>query len=316
MQSLVAAVPGVESAAVGWWAIFNGVRRTEQIVLRGQPRLDRQEIFYRVSPGYFAALKTPLLEGRDLDVRDTEGDQPVPTIVNRAFQRMYFGDGTALGREFQRTDGARHRVVGVAANGYYGDLRSGPEPIAYFPMKPPRLFTLYVRSRLEPAAVMRLVEHETARMPPGIHVVDVTTLETLVSNTLSRERLLAGLGGIFACLGLVLAAVGLFGLLNYSVLRRTKEIGIRATLGAGRQALVSLVLNDLFAVMAAGLTIGFMGSIAAMTIVRSQLFGIRPAEPVVIGTAAVAFLVVTAAAAILPALRAARLDPLVALRQD
>jgi len=316
VQSQVAAVSGVEAAAVGWWAIFDGTRRTEQVVLPGEPLLDREEIFYRVSPGYFAALGTPLLEGRDLEIRDTDAVQPVSTVVNRAFQRMYVGDGTALGREFQRTDGARHRVVGVVANAYYGDLRSGPEPIAYFPMKPPRLFTLYVRSTLEPGAVMRLVEHETAHMPPGIHVVDVTTLEALVSNTLSREKLLAGLGGIFACLGLVLAAIGLFGLLNYSVLRRTKEMGIRAALGARRQALVSLVMSDLLGMMAGGLTVGLMGSIAAMTIVRSQLFGIRPAEPVVMAATAAAFVVATSAAAVLPALRAARMDPLVALRQD
>jgi predicted permease len=317
LQRQLAMLPNVQGAAVGWWAIFGDSRRTEQIVLAGRPPSERQETFYRISPGFFATLRIPLVEGRDFDVRDTDGVQPIPTIVNRAFARKYFGGEAVLGREFQRrTDNARHVIVGVAADAYYSDLRSGLQPVVYFPMKPPRLFTLYVRSTLDSGSVMRLVEQETRAVGPGIHVVQVTTLETLIGNTLLKEKLLAGVGGVFASLGLVLVAIGLFGLLSYSVVRRTKEIGIRAALGARRYALISLVLKELFAMTAGGLTVGLLGSLALMRLVHAQLFGIATVDPLVMAAAAAVFLVTTSVAVVLPAYRAATMDPMVALRQE
>ena len=144
----------------------------------------------------------------------------------------------------------------------------------------------------------------------------MTTLETLIGNTLLKEKLLAGVGGVFASLGLVLVAIGLFGLLSYSVVRRTKEIGIRAALGARRQALISLVLKELFGMMAGGLTAGVLGSLALMRLVHSQLFGIATVDPIVMAAAAGVFLLTTSIAVVLPAYRAATMDPLVALRQD
>jgi predicted permease len=317
LQRQVSMLPKVQGAAVGWWAIFGDSRRAEQIVLDGRPPSERQETFYRISPGYFATLRTPLLEGRDFDVRDNDGGQPIPTIVNRAFARRYFGGEAVLGKEFRRReDNARHLIIGVAADAYYSDLRDGLQPVVYFPMKPPRLFTLYVRSTLDPGSVMRLVDQETRASGPGLHVVEVTTLETLIGNTLLKEKLLAGVGGVFASLGLVLVAIGLFGLLSYSVVRRTKEIGIRAALGARRHALISLVLKELFGMMAGGLTVGLLGSLALMRVVHSQLFGIATVDPVVMAAAAGVFLVTTSVAVVLPAYRAATMDPMVALRQE
>jgi len=317
LQRQVAMRPNVEGAAVGWWAMFTDNRRTEQIVLEGRPPSERQETFYRISPGYFATLRIPLLDGRDFGVSDTDGGQTVPTIVNRAFARRYFGADAVIGKAFQRgADGARHVIVGLAADAYYSELREGLQPVVYFPMKPPRFFTLYVRSTLEPASVRRLVEQEMATGTPGLHLAGVTTLEQLVGNTLVREKLLAGVGGVFASLGLVLVAVGLFGLLSYSVVRRTKEIGIRAALGARRPTLIALVVQELFAMMGGGLIAGLLGSLVLMRVIHSQLFGIALADPVVLSVAAAIFLVTTLAAVVLPAYRAATLDPMVALRQE
>ena len=249
--------------------------------------------------------------------RDTDGAQPIPTIVNRAFARRYFGGEPVIGREFaRRTDNARHVIIGVAADAYYADLRDGLQPIVYFPMKPPRFFTLYVRSSLDPGSVRRLVEQEARVAGPGIHVVDVTTLETLIGNSLLKEKMLAGVGGVFASLGLALVAIGLFGLLSYSVTRRTKELGVRAALGARRHALISLVLKELFGMMAGGLTVGLLASLGLMRLVHSQLFGIATVDPVVMAAAGAAFLLTTSIAVIVPAHRAGTMDPLVALRRD
>jgi putative ABC transport system permease protein len=315
LQSRVASLANVQGAAVAWSAIFGGSPRRERIIAQGKPASEREEIMYRVSPGYFAVMRTPLQEGRDFDPRDTDGTQPIPTIVNRAFARRYFGSETPIGKEYQRTDGARHRIIGLAANAYYGDLRNGPQPVAYIPMKPPVRFVFYVRSTLDAGSVMRLVERESAAAGP-FHIVQTTTLSALVGNTLLREKLLAGIGGVFAGLGLLLAAIGLFGLLNYSVSCRTKEISIRAALGARRQELWLLVLKDLFGMTAGGLAVGLVGSVMLMGFVRSLLFGVRPADPRVIVTAIAVFVVAALLAGGLPARRAAAVDPIAALREE
>jgi len=315
LQMRTAAMPQVRGAATGWMAIFSGARRSDRVILPGRPPSDREETFYRVSPGYFATLHTPLLSGRDFTFADNE-NEPVPTIVNSAFARRYFGSESAIGKEFRRDDGVRHQIVGIAANSHFGDLRNGAESIAYFPMKPPRAFTLYVRSALDAGSVAKMVEREAESLGSGMRVRDVTTVEALVGSTILKEKLLAGIGGAFAFLGLILAAIGLFGLLNYTVSRRTREIGIRAALGARRWPLFGLVLKDLLGMIAGGLAVGLAGSLALMRFTQSLLFGIQPADPLVIGSALAVFLVTAIVAGGLPARRAATIDPVVALRQQ
>jgi putative ABC transport system permease protein len=315
MQMRIGQLPQVQGAATAWMAVFSGARRADRVVLPGKAPSVRQETFYRVSPGYFATLRTPLVSGRDFTSRDND-DEPVPTIVNHAFARRYFGQESVIGQEFRRDDGVRHQIVGVAADSHFGSLRNGPEPIAYMPMKPPRAFTMYVRSTLDPASVLKLAQREAKGLGPGLRVREVTTLEALVGSTIRTERLLASIGGVFAFLSLILAATGLFGLLNYSVTRRTREIGIRAALGAQRLSIYGLVLSDLLGTIMGGLLAGMAGALALMRFTRSFLFGIGPADPLVVGTAIAIFLGAALVASGLPALRAARLDPVVALRQD
>ncbi len=314
IEMRAAALPGVKGVAAAWMAMFSGARRAQRVVLPGQAPSERQETFYRVSPGYFATLRTPLLSGRDFTVSDND-DEPVATIVNLAFAKRYFGSESVLGREFRRDDGVLHQIVGLAANSHFGSLRNGPEPIAYMPMKPGG-FTLYVRSTLDAGSVAKMVEREAEQLGSGLRVRDVTTLESLVGSTLLRERLLASIGGAFAFLGLILAGIGLFGLLNYSVARRTREIGIRAALGAQRLPIYCLVLKDLGGMIAGGLIVGLAGSLGLMRFTQSLLFGIRMADPLVIGTAAAVFLGMAIIACVLPAHRAAAIDPVVALRQE
>ena len=314
LQAQVGRLTGVESAAVAWRAIFDAGPRLDAVVVPGKRPLPRQEIFYRVSPGYFATLKTPLLAGRDLDSNDTEAREPIATVVNRAFARTYFDDDHVLGRVFQRADGAHHVVVGLAGDAFYENLRGGLQPIAYFPMKPPRIFTLYIRSALDPATVMKLVEREAAAVTPGFRVVDVTTLNTLVGNTLVTERLLARLGSAFALIGLALAAIGAFGVVNYTVLQRTTEIGIRAVLGASPRALVELVVRDFIGTVVIALSVGFVAAVGATVVVRSQLFGVTALDPIVVVTALGVFLLATAVAVCVPVLRAATIDPMIAVR--
>jgi predicted permease len=318
MQELLSGsqqLPGVQGAATGWMAVFSGARRAQRILLPGKPPSDQVETFYRVSPGYFAALRTSLLAGRDFTFRDND-NEPVATIVNRAFAQKYFGTIDVIGSEFRRDDGVLHQIVGLAADSHFGDLRNGPEPIAYMPMKPPRIFTLYVRAAGGPNAVSQMVEAEANSLNSGVHVSGVTTLEALVGDTIVKEKLLGSIGGALALFGLTLAAIGLFGLLNYSVTRRTKEIGIRAALGAPRTQIYAVIMKDLAGMTIAGIAFGLAGSVLLMRVAHAYLFGVAAVDPWVIGTALAVFVCAALFAGALPARRAASIDPVSAMRCD
>jgi len=184
------------------------------------------------------------------------------------------------------------------------------------PMKPPRAFTLYVRSKLDAVSVAKMVEGETRMLDREVGVRDAASMNVIMGRTIVREKLLAAIGGTFAALGAVLAGIGLFGLLNYSVTVRTKEIGIRTALGAQRLPIYRVVLKDLMGVIVAGTAVGLGGSLALQRVTQSLLFGIRFADPTVIGVATMVFSTVAAIACWLPARRAAALDPLIALRHE
>ena len=293
------------------------------------------------SPRYFAAMQLPLLAGREFEQRDRDyqysgppaqvvndapaqkyfGNEdpakgPRPVIVNQAFVQRYYRNENPLGKVFRSPGNAGHEIIGVVANAPYGSLREGPQPIVYFIVRGTNYVALYIRTRLDLGSVVRMVEREAEAMGHDTRVRNVTTLDTLIGDTLLREKLLAGAGGVFALLGLLLAAIGLFGLLNYSVTRRTREIGIRAALGARPPSLVILVLKDMLAPIAGGVSTGFAFAFALMTFVRSLLFGVRPVEPLVMITAAAVFLAAALLAGGLPAGRAATIDPMVALRHE
>jgi hypothetical protein len=346
LQRHVEALPGIEGTGMAQLeSMFEGRYGAAQLILPGQPPSDREVHGMSVSPRYFAAMRIPLLAGRDFEQRDRDykhtgppptvvndapgqkyfGNEnpdkgPRPTIINQALARRYFGNENPVGKIFQTpADDNKlrtHEIIGVVGNAAYASLREGPQPIMYGVQRGDSYVTLYIRSTLDLGSVVHMVERESQAIGHGTRVRDVTTLDTLIGNTLLREKLLAGIGGVFAFLGLLLAAIGLFGLLNYSVMRRTKEIGIRAALGARPPALVYLVLKDMFSMIAGGLVIGLAASLALMTFVRSLLFGIRPIDPLVMTTAAVVFLAAAFVAGGLPASRAASIDPMVALRDE
>ena len=156
-------------------------------------------------------------------------------------------------------------IIGVVSDARYYSLRTSADPILYLTTEGSSWFTLYVRSPLRLGSVARIVDRETQAIGSGMRVRDITTLRTIVGNTLMRETLLAGIGGAFAFFGLLLAGIGLFGLLSYSVGRRTREIGIRAALGAQRIELVSLVLRDVIGLIGGALGIGLAAGLAILT---------------------------------------------------
>ena len=319
LRQQLAALPGMQSVAAAPYAIFDGASWTDQVIVPGKSPSEREETHYQISPGYFSTLRTPLVFGRDFDQHDSTTLDPIPVIVNVAFARHYLDGDNAIGRIFERPQGTkrlRQRVVGVVATAHYGSLREGAKAIVYVPLDGSNFFSLYVRSVLDAGSILRSVDNLARTVAPGMHVAQIVPLDTLVGNTVLKEKLLADIGGTFALLGLILAAIGLFGLLNYSVVRRTREIGIRAALGAQRAELVLLVFKDLSATVGTGLVAGFLGSLAILVALKSLLFGLKLADPHVILTAILVFVTAAVIAATLPASRAATVDPMVALRQE
>jgi predicted permease len=322
LQRRIESLPRIQGAALAiHGSMFEGSHWAFQVIVPGKPLPDREEYTMSVSPRYFSTMRIPLLAGRDFEQRDRDFDYkgPRPSIVNQVFARRYFGNDNPIGRIFQSPYDNKlvdHEIIGVVGDAVYASIREGKQPIWYGVERGNSFETFYIRSTLDLGSIVKMVERETKSMGHGTRIREVTTLDTLIGDTVLREKLLGGIGGAFAFLGLLLAAIGLFGLLNYSVTRRTKEIGIRAALGARRPALVFLVLRDLLALIAGGIAAGLACSLGLMTFVRALLFGIRPADPLVLVIAASILLAAAGVAGGLPAFRAAAIDPITALRHE
>jgi predicted permease len=318
LQERVAHLPNVQGAALALWPIFQGTGWSEQVIIPGKGPSEQEEIFYRISAGYFKTMQTRFLAGRDFVHADGGSHSPGAAIVNQAFARKYFGRDEVVGQEFAwgREPAHRQLIVGLVADAHYYDLRRSADPIVYFPEEGSAFFTLYARSPMKLGTLARMVEREAQSIGSGMQVKEISSLDTIVGNTLLRERLLAGVGGAFAFFGLMLVAVGLFGLLSYSVSRRTKEIGIRTALGARRAEIIWLVIRELTALLSLGLTAGLATALAVLALLRSLLFGLDRVDPKVIGTSLLVFLLAGTFAATLPAHRAATIDPVSALRDE
>jgi predicted permease len=338
LQRRIEALPGVQGVAIGSAGeLFAGGHTSTEVLMPGHAT--SQEYTMSASPRYFATLQLPLLAGREFKQSDRDyhatgprqqivgnavtpkyfGNEdpalgPRPTIANKAFADRYFRTQNPLGKVFLTGGNSRREIIGIVANAPYGSLREGPQPIMYFIVRGTNYIGLYVRTSLDLGSLIKEVRREAESMGHRTRVRAATTLDTLIADTLLRERLLAGVGGAFAFLGLLLAGIGLLGLLNYSVTCRTAEIAIRAAVGARPRCLVILVLGDALIPSCTGVAAGIACSLALMTYVRSLLFGVRPLDPVVMATAAGIFLFTAFLAAGLPAHRAAAIDPLTAVR--
>ncbi len=310
-------VPGVQSVSA---AESNVVGRAWTHIVR-VPGTENETIEATMNPvtqGFFETMNIPLLTGRAFVRGDMQNSAAV--VVNEAFATRYFGREPALGRTFEGRfgdieDTGVHEVVGVVADTRY-DLRKPAAPTIYIPLPLRFAGTVYLRVAGEPAALSARLREEVRAANPTFRVTTITTQATLVDRTLLRERLLALLSGFFALVGLVLAAVGLYGVLSYSVVQRTREIGIRVALGAPQLRVARTVVADAGGAVLVGAAAGLAGGLYLSRFVEALLFEVTPLDFWSLALPLATLLLAAALAATVPALRAAHVDPVVALRNE
>jgi hypothetical protein len=273
---------------------------------------------YKITPGFFATMSIPVRAGRDFTRHDTGGSAGV-TIINQTLARQYFAERNPIGSFVQFPGGgAPSRIVGVVGDSRVQGLRQDPPPIAYTPLAQtvgPGVFG-------PPAAVLRLagsppdLPSEFKAIHPGIGFESGIFVKEQLRDQLLQERILALLSSFFGALALLLACIGLYGVLSYVLARRTTEIGVRLALGARPGQVVGMVLREFALVVAVGLSVGVCAVLALSRLVRQFLFGMQSNDPATILIAIAALVLVAFVAAFLPASRASRLDPMNALRSE
>jgi predicted permease len=324
----VAAVPGVKASAMVEFPLLGpGGSSGSFSAFVGRPPAPggmMQVRRLRVSESFFTTMGVPILRGRALSSADS-AEAAKAVVVNEAFVRNYLPDRHPIGVAFTTWDAA-WTIVGVCRDTKYADIKEPVSPTAYFPYRQMfysrfarthlRTASIAARTALSPLALASAVRQAVARVDPGVAVTMVTTQEEVRDRSIARERLLAIFGGGLAGLALLLSCVGLFGLMAYSVSRRTGEIGVRMALGATRPDVARPILREALLLAAAGAAVGLPLSLALTRLVTSQLFGVKPGDPLSMALALVAVLATAAAAAWIPAWRAQRIEPIEALRDD
>jgi predicted permease len=318
-------VPGVVSASESWIRPLSGNAWGNRVWMDGQPEPPADgdgSLFNAVSGDYFRTLEVPLLAGRDFTPQDTAASQPV-AIVNQAFAKKFVRGGSPIGQAFWQeatpgTPATRFEIVGLVKDTKYLNVRDQVEPIVYRAAnqekEPGNFHTVVLRSSLPPAGQFAGVRRELERVSSEIAFTS-RVLRDDVEADLIRERLMATLSRFFAILALLLATVGLYGAMSYMAVRRTNEIGIRMALGATPWGVIVLVIREAALLLAFGLAAGITLTLASAQAIKSLLYGLSPHDPVAIASSCLLFTAVALLASYVPARRASKLDPMVALRE-
>jgi predicted permease len=323
IQEQLGTVPGVQSAALNDVLLLSGDNSTNTIHVDGYQAKQDEDMnpkFSSISPGYFSTVGTPLLAGRDFTAADRFGSSKV-AIVNESFVKRFFNHENPLGRKFgYHQDGPGDvEIVGVAKDSKYDSLRNDHPNIVYVPylqQPDPGYISVDVRTVSAPEAVMPALRRQIAKVDPDLAVWDLKTMEAQVNESLFSERLIAILCAAFGVLATLLASVGLYGVTAFSVTRRTREIGIRMALGAGQGNVLGMILKEVAWMCLIGVGVGVPLAVALSRYLVSQLYGVAPTDSLTLIFAALTMMFVSLIAGLIPARRAATVDPTIALRYE
>jgi putative ABC transport system permease protein len=319
----VQAIPGVGSAAHAMLVPFGGSTWNDEVLTEGSDDNKGVAWINYLGPGYFQTVGTPLLAGRDFDDRDTAASVKV-AIVNQAFVQKILKGADPLGKWFRIHEPPGkprplYEIVGVTKDNKFQDMHEEFLPFMYFPAtqqdKPSPDDQILIRSSLPLSSLMASMKQTIGDVNPGIDL-DFKVFKTRIHDSLLQDELMATLSGFFGFLAALLAAIGLYGVISYMVVQRTKEIGIRMAIGAERVDVLRLILREAGLLTITGLVIGAGLALGAAQAAKSLLYGLKPRDPLTLIAAVVVLSAVAAFASFWPAYRACKLDPLIALRYE
>ena len=327
LTARLAGLPGVESTSGGTSLLLSALPQSAGLIVDGRPPVAGEGAnvpvpFDSVTPDFFGTLQIPLVKGRLFTLADSPTSQRV-VVVNQAFVRRYFPDEDPLGRRVTFGDSADSNtqwltIVGVVADTRRGGLDRTPWAELYFPhaQAPDRRMFVLLRTSGDPMALARAAQAEVWALDRDQAISSVRTLDAIVATAQANRRFTTILLGLFAFVALVLASIGVYGVIAYSTAQRTQEIGIRVALGAGRGHVLRMVVGEGLKIGATGLVLGVLASLALTRFMSGLLFGVSERDPLTFVTLPVAILVIATTAAWIPARRALRVDPMAALRAE
>jgi putative ABC transport system permease protein len=314
--------PGVKSAAMAAVAILSGDEWDSSTSVEGHPPADGEDMqafMNALSPGYFETMRIPILEGRDFRQSDL-AQQPTVAIVNRRFAEHFFKGKSAVGKRLGRGTGPNTKltieIIGVVADSLYEGPREGVRRQVFIPNWGRNSATFYVRAQTGSASAFNLIRNEVRQLDSAMPVYGMKTVEGQLDETLLTDRLIALLSAGFGLLATILASIGLYGVMAFVVARRKKELGIRLALGAQPGLVIWMVMREVLLLLSIGLAVGIPAAMALGRFVSAQLYGIEPRDPWMAGSTMVLLTVVSAVAGLIPAYRASRIDPILALRHE
>ena len=328
VEERVNALPGIHSASFAFFVFSEGVW-TDTVMVPGRPRdeHDPEVTNDTVGPGYFETMGMPVVLGRGLLAQDSSTSRKV-AVINETMARTYFGGESPIGRTFavggepgeagQSSGWSNIEVVGVAKDAKYERVTETGSPAAYYPHSQHHGFLYYFVARYsgDPVVIADAITKAVHEIDPNLPISDFTTLAQVVDDSVLNHRLVAQLCAFFAGLAALLACIGIYGLTSYGVSRRTNEFGVRLALGAVGRNVVWLVLRETLVLVCTGLAIGLVIAPAAIRFVGSFLYDLQPYDPLSLVSAMLAMVTVALLAGYLPARRAAKVDPMVALRYE
>jgi len=324
--SRLSTLPGVRGVTVSKNGLFTGSDSSDDIKVEGYvPAREEDSAVHWdwAGPNYFSAIGIPMILGRDIGSQDTAAS-PKVAVINETMARFYFGKTNPIGRKFWIDDSAQARpveIIGVAGDARGFELRGPMERRFYMPFAQTYQESMAnvifeVRTVGDPSAIGDTARKVISDFDPNLNVIWVRTVDRLVTDVLSTDIMIARLSSFFGGLALLLACIGLYGVMSYTVNGRTKEIGLRMALGAQRSSVLSMVLKEVMTLVLIGVAVGIPAALVASRSLSSLLFGLNPADPVSLGIVILLLSGVAMLAGLIPARRATKVDPLVALRYE
>ncbi|MBV8830466.1 MAG: ABC transporter permease [Acidobacteriaceae bacterium] len=318
----IRAIPGVKAAALAAEPLLSGDEWDSTTSVEGHQAKDGEDMqafMNALSPGYFQTMGIPIIAGRDFDRRDIK-DKSTVAIVNEHFARHFFGNGSALGRHIGRGAGPGTKfnieIVGVVGDSLFEGPREGVHRQVFIPNWGNNSAAFYVRGALASNLLYTAVKQQLKKLDATMPIYEMKTLGKQLDETLLTERLVALLSAGFGLLATLLGAIGLYGVMAFVVARRTKEVGLRMALGANRGSVIWLVMQEVLVLLLIGLAVGVPAALGLARFIAAQLYGIKPADPWTAAISLLALIVVATAAGLVPAGRASRIDPILALRYE